>query len=314
MNRQTPLRFYQADVFTDRPFGGNPVAVFPHSDGLEEWELQKIAREMNLSETVFVFSPSDRQAIARLRIFTPTKELPFAGHPVIGTFFVLAKLGVISVTSLHQQLVYECNIGFFSVELFAHGGDVYRVMMSQPSPQFLQEVEGFQDIVDLSQTLGLHMSQITETHLPVEVVSTGLPVLMVPLRTLTAVRSIQPSMIHINEICSRVGASGILAFTTMTVEDDSAIHSRMFGSPIGIVEDPATGSASGALGAYLVQHGAIDISPTTEFIIEQGYELERPSRIQVRIESDDDVIQTVKVGGEAVMVLEGQFLVEKDVI
>lgn len=314
VNCRAPIKFFQADVFTDRPFGGNPVAIFPDGDSLGEREYQKIAREMNLSETVFVCTPTDPKAVVRLRIFTPTQELPFAGHPVIGTFFLLAKLGIIPITHPIHRLMYECNVGSFSVELFAHDGDIYKVMMSQPSPQFLHEVTDFQDVVDIAKTLGLHKSQISETRLPVEVVSTGLPVLVVPIRTLTAVRSIQPQRMDINEICARFGANGILAFTTMTVEEDSAIHSRMFGSPIGILEDPATGSASGALGAYLVQHGAIDIGPTTEFVIEQGYELERPSRIQVRVESDDDVIQAVTVGGEAVMVLEGQLMVEIEVI
>ena len=310
MSRQSSIKFFQADVFTDQPFSGNPVAVFPDSEGLGGRELQQIAREMNLSETVFVGPPSDPHAVAKLRIFTPTHELPFAGHPIIGTFFILAKLGMISITQSVHQLVYECNLGSFPIELFAHDGEIYKVMMSQPKPQFLGEVTDIQDVFDVAKALAVHKSQITDTRLPLEVVSTGLPVLIVPIRTLTAVRTINANVTGMNEICARHGANGMLVFTTMTVEEDSAIHSRMFGSPIGILEDPGTGSASGALGAYLVEHGVVDVGPTTELIVEQGYELERPSRILIQVESDDDVIQSVKVGGGAVMVLEGQLTVD----
>jgi trans-2,3-dihydro-3-hydroxyanthranilate isomerase len=129
--------------------------------------------------------------------------------------------------------------------------------------------------------------------------------LIVPLRTLTAVRSIQLNAPAIVDVCSQFGANGVMAFTTVTVEPSATVHARMFAPSIGILEDPATGSASGALGAYLVQNGAVDVAPTTEIIVEQGYEIERPSQIFVRVESDDDIIQTVKVGGQCVMVVEG---------
>ncbi|MDH5625604.1 MAG: PhzF family phenazine biosynthesis protein, partial [Nitrospira sp.] len=118
------VKFYQADVFTSQPFGGNPVAVIPDARGLSDDLLQQIAREMNLSETVFVFPPTDPAAVARLRIFTPTQEIPFAGHPVLGTFFILAELGIISVKEPVTRLMQECNIGLFPVELHADHGQV----------------------------------------------------------------------------------------------------------------------------------------------------------------------------------------------
>jgi len=136
-------------------------------------------------------------------------------------------------------------------------------------------------------------------------VSTGLPVLIVPVRTLTAVRSIVPDAAAIIEVCRRVGANGIMVFTSITVEDNATVHTRMFAPAIGILEDPATGSASGAMGAYLVHNGLVDVGPMTELIVEQGYEIERPSRILVQVESDNDAIQSVKVGGQCVMVVEG---------
>ncbi len=305
MDDRQSLKFYQADVFTGQPFGGNPVAVFPDAHGLADYQLQRIAREMNLSETVFVLPPTDQAAVVRLRIFTPTQEIPFAGHPVLGTFFVLAQLGLIAVTDGVTRVMQECNIGLFPVELHAQEGELTRVVMTQPKPEFLGPVDAIEDVYKISSALGLPKYSIADMKWSIEVVSTGLPVLIVPVRTLTAVRSIQPDATAIMDVCSRFGANGMMAFTTVTVEPSSTVHTRMFAPSIGILEDPATGSASGALGAYLVQNGVVDVAPTTDIVIEQGYEIERPSQILVRIESDDDIIQTVKVGGQCVMVVEG---------
>jgi trans-2,3-dihydro-3-hydroxyanthranilate isomerase len=299
------LKFYQADVFTSQPFGGNPVAVVPEADGLTDDQLQQIAREMNLSETVFVFPPTDKAAVVRLRIFTPTQEIPFAGHPVIGTFYVLAELGLLPTTESITRFLQECNIGLFPVELHAKDGRVVRVVMTQPKPEFLGALEETEDLYKVAGALGLSKFVIAESKWPIEVVSTGLPVIIVPVRTLTAVRSIRPDASAIADVCRRFGANGIMVFTTVTVEPFASVHTRMFAPSIGILEDPATGSASGALGAYLVQNGVVEVGPTTEIIAEQGYEIDRPSRILVQVESDDDVIQNVKVGGHCVMVAEG---------
>ncbi len=305
MSETRSLKFYQADVFTSQPFGGNPVAVFPDADGLTDDELQQIAREMNLSETVFVFSPTDPAAVARLRIFTPTQEIPFAGHPVLGTFYVLAQLGRISIQEPVTSVVQECNIGLFSVELHAEQSRVVRVVMSQPKPEFLDPIEAVDDVYLIGGALSLPKHVIADTKWPLQVVSTGLPVLIVPVRTLTAVRSINPDASAIINVCERFGANGIMVFTTVTVESFASVHARMFAPKIGILEDPATGSAGGALGAYLVQNGVVEVGPMTDILIEQGYEIDRPSRILVQVESDDDVIQGVKVGGHCVMVVEG---------
>ena len=299
------LKFYQADVFTGQPFGGNPVAVFPDAQGLTDFELQQIAREMNLSETVFVLPPTDQAAVVRLRIFTPTQEIPFAGHPVLGTFYVLAQLGLIAVTDGVTRVMQECNIGLYPVEIHAREGQITRVVMTQPKPLFLGTVDETEDLFRIAKTLGLQKYQIVDTKAPVMVVSTGLPVVIVPVRTLTAVRSIEPDAAAIVDICEMLGTNGIMVFTTMTVEDHTTVHTRMFAPAIGILEDPATGSANGAMGAYLVHNGLVEVGPLTEIIVEQGYEIGRPSRILVQVESDDDAIKTVKVGGQVVMVVEG---------
>lgn len=305
MTDRHTIKFYQADVFTAQPFGGNPVAVIPDAEGLNDDQLQQIAREMNLSETVFVFPPTDKAAVVRLRIFTPTQEIPFAGHPVLGTFFILADLGIIPVKDSVTRVMQECNIGLFPVELHAEAGQVERVVMTQPKPEFLGPVEETEDLYKVAGALGLSKHVIADTKWPVEVVSTGLPVMIVPVRTLTAVRSIRPDASAIMDLCRRFGANGIMVFTTVTVEPSATVHTRMFAPSIGILEDPATGSASGALGAYLVQNGVVDVMPTTEIIAEQGYEIDRPSCVFIQVDSDDDIIQSVKVGGQCVRVIEG---------
>ena len=299
------LKFYQADVFTDEPFGGNPVAVLPDAAGLSDEELQKIAREMSLSETVFVLPPTDPKASAKVRIFTTTQEIPFAGHPILGTFYLLGRLKQVPLVEPITSLFYECNIGVFPIELRVHKGEILRVVMTQPKPEFLGKVDSPEGIHEIAKALGMDKRAITDAKFPVEVVSTGLPVIIVPVRTLTAVRSIVPDPTALTSLCARHGANGLMVFTTVTVDEFSTVHTRMFAPPIGIIEDPATGSASGALGAYLVQNGVVEVAITTEIIAEQGYEVDRPSRIIIQVESDDDVIQEVKVGGEVVMVIEG---------
>lgn len=299
------LKFYQADVFTDVAFGGNPVAVIPDAEGLTDLELQQVAREMNLSETVFVFPPSDPAAVVKIRIFTPTQEIPFAGHPVIGTFFVLGMTTRLELREPVTRVLQECNLGLFPVELHARNGTILRVVMSQPKPQFLDVIDNRDDLFSIAKALGVAKQQITDTRRPVQVVSTGLPVMIVPMRTLTAVRSIIPDVSAVAALCQQYGANGMMVYSTMTVEQQATVHTRMFAPLIGIIEDPATGSASGALGAYLVQNGVVEVGPMTEIVAEQGYEIERPSRILIQVESEDDAIQEVKVGGQAVMVVEG---------
>ncbi len=300
------LSFYQVDVFTDVAFGGNPVAVFPQAPDLSNGEFQQIAREMNLSETVFVRPPTQADAHFKLRIFTPTHEIPFAGHPVLGTCYVLGCLNSLIMEEPVTRVNYECNIGVFPAELYVLGGVIDRVVMSQPAPQFIEVIERVEDHYDIAQALSIKSTLICYQQFPIEVVSTGLPVLIVPIRTLTAVKSIVPDHGAIVDICHRFGANGIMVYSTMTVEESSAVHTRMFAQPIGITEDPATGSASGALGAYLVKNGVVDVRPTTDIIAEQGYEIDRPSRLFIHVYSDDDMIQSVKVGGQIVMTAEGK--------
>ena len=206
------------------------------------------------------------------------------------------------------KIWYECYLGLYPLELVVLNGEIEQVIMSQPDPQFIEVIDQVETIYDLAKALGIHKSLISDTLFPVEVVSTGLPVLIVPIRTLTAVMTMEVNHAAVAEICERVGANGVMVFTTLTVEENANVHTRMFADPIGIPEDPATGSASGALGAYLVKNGVVEVGPTTELVMEQGYEMNRPSRILVQIFSDDDIIKEIKVGGQVVMVAEGKMV------
>ncbi|MEO6201768.1 MAG: PhzF family phenazine biosynthesis protein, partial [Nitrospirales bacterium] len=259
-------------------------------------------------ETVFVLPPTDPKAAAKVRIFTPLQEIPFAGHPILGTFYVLGTTKHLALQEPVTKVFYECTLGLYALDLIVLKGQIEQVIMSQPSPQFIDVITKAEAIYDIAKALGIHRSLIADTIFPVEVVSTGLPVLIVPIRSLTAAKSMEVDHSEVLEICARFGANGIMIFTTMTVEESATVHTRMFADPIGISEDPATGSASGALGAYLVKNGVVEVGPTTEVVMEQGYEIDRPSRILVQIFSDDDVIKEIKVGGQVVMVAEGKMV------
>lgn len=300
------VRFIQVDVFTDRPFGGNPLAVFPQAEGLTGEEMQQLAREMNLSETTFVLPPQAPGADFRVRIFTPAKELPFAGHPVVGTHWVLARLGRVELREPLTRVRFELGVGVLPADLHVVGGEVEQVVMTQDRPLFLAVLE---DLVELAQGLGLQPEAITETGLPVQVVSTGVPQMMVPVRSLAEVQSLNAGQLNIaalNRVCRAAGTDCVMVFTFETERVESAVHVRMFAPMLGVPEDPATGSANGALGAYLVHHRAVPVTgPTTHIVSEQGAEIGRPSTLLVEVDTADREITAVRVGGRVVPVAEG---------
>ncbi len=299
-------RFVQVDVFTDRPFGGNPLAVFPEAEGLTDEEMQDLAREMNLSETTFVLAPRERGADFWVRIFTPAAELPFAGHPVIGTHFTLAHLGRVPLREPVTTVRFELGVGVLPAELHVVNGRVTRVVMTQGRPTFHAQVD---DVADLAAGLGLPAAAIQKTGLPVEVVSTGVPQMMVPVRSLAEVQSIDPHRLNLaflDRVCRAVGTKTVLVFTPETERPEATVHVRVFVPFLGIPEDPATGSANGALGAYLVRHRAVPLTaPTVRIQCEQGKEAGRPSTLNVEVDHEGGEPKTVRVGGEVVPVLEG---------
>jgi trans-2,3-dihydro-3-hydroxyanthranilate isomerase len=306
-------RFIQVDVFTDKPFGGNPLAVFPKAEGLTTEEMQRLAREMNLSESTFVSPPQTPGADFKVRIFTPAVELPFAGHPVVGTHWVLAHLGRVDLHEPVTQVRFELGVGVLPADLHVAGGQVERVVMTQDRPTFhamLEDVtDGSTELKVLAEGLGLAPEAITETGLPVHVVSTGVPQMMVPVRSLAEVQALDPGRLNtaaLNRACHAAGTECVLVFTFQTERPEATVHVRVFAPLLGVPEDPATGSANGALGAYLVHHRAVPVTePTTHILSEQGAEIGRPSRLYIEVDGVGEEITAVRVGGQVVPVAEG---------
>jgi len=307
-------RFIQVDVFTDKPFGGNPLAVFPEAEGLTTEEMQRLAKEMNLSETTFVLPPQAAGADFTVRIFTPAAELPFAGHPVVGTHWVLAHLGRVELREPVTQVHFELGVGVLPADLYVSDGWVERVVMTQDRPSFHAVLE---DVTDLAVGLGLPSEAITEVDLPVQIVSTGVPQMMVPVRSLAEVRALDAGGLNtaaLNRVCRALGTECVMVFTFETERPEATVHVRMFAPLLGVPEDPATGSANGALGAYLVHHrafpersrGTVEVTGPTSYIVsEQGSEIDRPSTLYVEVDRAGEEITAVRVGGEVVLVVEG---------
>lgn len=295
--------FYQLDVFTDKAFCGNPLAVFTEAEDLSDEEMQTIAREMNLSETVFVL-PSEN-ALRRLRIFTPKQELPLAGHPVVGTWYLLAHLEVFPHwENGFVEISQELNLGVLPVEIEFRGGKASRVVMTQGKFEAGEIVSNENEINKLASALGLEISDFNFSRdLPIQTVSTGIKSLAVPLRSLASVKRCKINSQLLAEVYLKHGAIGCYVFSFETVEENSRIHARFFAPDDGIAEDAATGSAAGALSGYLVHHGAID---TNKFTIEQGDFMQRPSRIFAEVSGEKGNVEKVKIGGSSVVVAKGE--------
>lgn len=299
-------RFIQVDVFTGVPFGGNPLAVFPDAGGLTTVDMQHLAREMNLSETTFVLPPQAPEADFKVRIFTPAKEIPFAGHPVVGTHWVLAHLGRVDLHQPVTQVLFELGVGVLPGDLHVVEDAVERVVMTQDRPTFHAILE---DLSDLAAGLNLPAEAIVDTGLPVQVVSTGIPQMMVPVRSLAEVQGLAADDLNVaalNRACRAVGTECVMVFALETERPEATVHTRMFAPLLGVPEDPATGSANGALGAYLIHHQAIPISePSAHIVSEQGAELNRPSTLYVEVDHRGGEPTGVRVGGQVTPVIDG---------
>lgn len=289
------FQYFLVDVFTDRAFGGNQLAVFIDGRGLAGEEMQSIAKEMNLSETTFVLPPRDAKSNFHVRIFTPAMELPLAGHPTVGTAFVLAREHMLGDLTDEVTTTFEEGVGLISVTLKSQAGVLQSITMRQPLPSFGPD---FSDRAAIAQMLSLNEDDLVEG-LPLEVVSCGVPFLYVPVKSLAALRSIRFRREMWEKTLQDFVAPQVFAFTQEVEIAGSATHCRMFAPPMGITEDPATGAAHGPLGSYLVRHKLIDsVAGKAEFISEQGFEIGRPSFLHVTIEHRGEDISGVYVGGQ----------------
>ena len=291
------------DVFTDHLFGGNQLAVFLDARGLSSDQMQAVAKEMNFAESTFVLPPEQPGTDARMRIFTPAYELPFAGHPTIGSTFALARTGVIEAG--REGFTFGLGIGPTSVSLTWRGQNLSFVWMTQPLPAFGEPIANPGQVAEL---LGLPAAAVGGTGLPVQVVSSGLPFLFVPLATRRAVDSV--TTVDAAELqalldAARVDAHGVFLFSSERAGDKATVYSRLLAPGAGIPEDPATGSASGPLGAYLVRHKVVRPDKAGAMLSLQGVKMGRPSHVHMSIGVENGSITSVRVGGEAVLAGEG---------
>lgn len=286
-------RFYTLDVFTTTRFEGNPLAVFTDGDELSDGAMQAIAREMNLSETVFVQKPTEDRALARLRIFTTQEELKLAGHPVIGTWFLLAELGVVPAHEGSVHILQQTGAGVLPVEIRFKDGRPQRVTMTQKEAQFkpLKVLKSA-----LAKALGLSLNDFDPSLEPT-CVSTGVFNLMVPLRNRAALGKIEMNMLELRRL---IGKQAIMAYCFALAGNGKAFSRGML--PWELYEDAATGSAAGSLGAFLVKNGKLAAGHPLK--IQQGVEMGRPSQIEVAVTLSGKKL-IPRVSGAAVRVFEG---------
>ena len=301
-------RFLIADVFSDVRFGGNQLAVFLDGSGLDSRTMQDIAREMNYSETTFLL-PAEGEGDYRIRIFTPAHELPFAGHPIVGSAYVIVSEKMKEWGNQSTTVTLEARVGPIRIEVKTEDGKLGRSTMTQPLPV----VRGkYSNIGAVAKALSLETSTIQQTNLPVETIFNGIAALIVPVASLSAIENIKVDSNTLTEISNEVGASTVLAFTRETLFPTNTVHCRVFAPAAGVSEDAATGSANGCFGFYLVRHKVVQPTATTRIISEQGYEMKRPSQlhIDVDVNMDSSEVTEVRVGGSVVIAGQGEIFVD----
>ncbi len=297
-------RYLHLDVFTDTPFEGNQLAVFPEPAGLSVDEMQRIAQEMAFSESTFIFPAEHPATQVRIRIFTPAEELPMAGHPTIGSTFALASEGVIQPGA--SEFVCGLGVGPTPVALEWAGNQLDFAWMTQQLPTFGTPVH---DRGLFASALGLQLHDLAG-NLPIQSISCGVPFLFAALATRAAVDATElASTLYRDRL--RAAGLGDLPLFIFTLDrtgsaGDESVYSRMLAPGFGIVEDPATGSANGPLGCYLSAHDLLPASTLLHFVSVQGVKMKRPSRLHVSIARDGGTISRVRVGGRSVLVGQGE--------
>ncbi len=294
----TKRTFYILDVFAERKYAGNQLAVFRHVEGISEPEMQEIAKEMHFSETTFILSEDKRNGGYDVRIFTPEHEIPFAGHPTLGTAYVIQQE---IVKEPVEKILLNLKAGQIPVT-FKYGGEQIDIMwMKQINPTFGKVF----DSPSLSRVLNIDKTEIDD-RFPIQEVSTGTPFIMVPLRTIDGIKQAKIDKPGYFELIKNIEAKGILIFCPQTYHRENDLNVRVFVDYYGIPEDPATGSGNGCLAGYLVKcryfgKDQIDIK------VEQGYEIGRPSLLFLRAENHGGKID-VHVGGKVMLVAKGEFI------
>jgi len=295
-------RYLHLDVFTGRKFGGNQLAVFLDARGLTTEDMQTLTREMNFSESTFILPRERDDTDIRMRIFTPGREMPMAGHPTVGSTFALAIEGVIPAGQ--RRWVFGLNVGPTQVDIDWDAGRPTFAWMTQKPPVFGKIVT---DIDAAARAIGVDPAAIRDTGAPVQEVSCGVPFVFFPLATRAAVDAARANLDVFGDLCRASGVDdhAMFVFSPEPGADGATVYSRMFAPGLGVAEDPATGAASGPLGCYLVRHGIVPASDAAPLRSQQGVKMGRPSWVHIAIGVDGSAITRVQVGGEAMLVGEG---------
>jgi trans-2,3-dihydro-3-hydroxyanthranilate isomerase len=294
----TEQSFYIVDVFAEEKYAGNQLAVFTNAGSLSTGQMQQIAREINFSETTFILSSEPRSGGYDVRIFTPGRELPFAGHPTLGTAFILQQQVLRHPV---EQVILNLKVGQVPVSIAYQRGQPDILWMRQNPPVF----GDVWDAAAIAPILNLNIQDI-DSRFPIQEVSTGVPFIIVPLASLDALRRIRVDTEGLISLVERRWAREIFVFCPEARHPDNQFSARMFAPLMGIAEDPATGSANGCFAAYLVQQGYLG-TPSIAVRVEQGYEINRPSLLRLKAENREGQIE-VHVGGKVIMVARGEFV------
>ena len=296
-------RYLHYDVFTDTAFEGNQLAVFPEPQGLSSEQMQTITREMNFSECTFIFPPETAGTDVRMRIFTPGEELPMAGHPTIGSTFVLVKEGVIKPGQ--ERFVFGLGVGPTPVSLEWKGNALDFAWMTQKNPAFGGTID---DRAGFAKAIGVESADLAAP--APQAVSCGVPFLFAALATRTAVDRVAIDLRAYAAVCKASGVETLPLFIFTTdrggSNSDEAVYSRMLAPGFGIAEDPATGGASGPLGCYLFKQHLVAREKLAHIVSLQGVQMKRPSRIHISIDATGDEITRVRIGGRSVLVGDGR--------
>lgn len=295
-------RYLTADVFTDRRFGGNQLAVFPDARDIAPELMPQIAREFNYSETTFVLPPADPSHTARVRIFTPGGELPFAGHPTVGTAHVLATIGAIPLTGGVTQIVFEEGVGPVPVTIRAtNGRPEFAQLTAAKVPEAGPPAPSARELAAM---LSLDEREVLDGGMKAEAVSCGTPFLFVPLRDRAAVARSRINIERLERALDGFVTNMVFVFAMEAEHPGHDVRARMFAPAIGVPEDPATGSACVALAGYLAWRDA-RADGTLGWVVEQGFEMGRPSILEIEADKRGGVVTAARVGGSTVVVCEG---------
>lgn len=295
-------RYFTTDVFTNVPFGGNQLAVFPDARGIPEHRLQDVTREFNYSETTFVYPPTDPQHTRQVRIFTPGAEVPFAGHPTVGTAHVLASIGEIALTGDTTHIVFEEGVGAVPVVIrSANGVPTFAQLSVTKLPEIGPPPP---ERTILAALLGLETDDLLDGTWSAQALSSGLPFVLVPVRHRGAVARAHIIIDAWKDALAGSWASEVFVFALDAERPGSDVHARMFAPALNVPEDPATGSACAALGGYLAARNPLR-DGLLHWRVEQGFEMGRPSILEVEVDVADGTVTGVRVGGSSVLVCEG---------